>query len=111
MKNFCWIILASLFAFLVSCEKQEAVPTIDAAYCGRWGSSNYSLEIWQDGHGSYEHDKYTEDCKVFFGNGDIRFKVIDKFGNKIFHIDTPPFTDSLTGEREMKLDGEIYYKN
>jgi hypothetical protein len=113
MKKFCWIILTFTFALLTSCIKniQEPLPKNYYDYCGKWNSFSNTLEITEFGSGSYSFAGSPEQCKVFFEGWNIRFHPVEGIGNKRFHIDQPPYTDSLTGKMMMKLSGEIFYRN
>jgi hypothetical protein len=112
MKAKFYILIVLSVLVFISCNKQKAVPEVDFNYCGLWGSSAHSIEIWEDGDARWEKRGYSSyEGNVTISGEKIIFRVGRRKSKTTFTIDKTPYTDTLTGRRQMVLSGETFYKN
>ncbi|MEX1003710.1 MAG: hypothetical protein WDZ35_16440 [Crocinitomicaceae bacterium] len=102
------LFIAFLSFLTVSCQKSLADEHIK--YLGSWGSDDYSIEIWKDGHGVYEkRNKGKIDCFVKVKGNRLIFES-GAINHKKFNIDQDPHQDT-NGNTIMILDGDTFYKH
>ncbi len=112
-KSFITILLLVFTVLLTNCQKE--LPEKYYIYAGDWGSKKYSIEIWENGKGSWEKKGIfgsceKHDCRVEISDEYIKF-FEGAIRTKKFTIDTKPTVDDESGRTYMILDGEKFFKH
>lgn len=115
MKKITLIVLLLIMGSLMpAC--QEAVDPVYYEYLGLWESSAWRIEIYQNGSGLFDSNKwpFQRHIEGRVRINDRKIRIIGEDDRKVLTIDTPPTVevDPNTGEEYtyMVVDGETVYQ-
>lgn len=95
---------------------QEAVDPVYYEYLGLWESSAWRIEIYQNGSGLFDSNKwpFQRHIEGRVRINDRKIRIIGENDRKVLTIDTPPTVevDPNTGDEYtyMVVDGETVYQ-
>jgi hypothetical protein len=95
---------------------QEAVDPVYYEYLGLWESSHWRIELYQNGSGLFDSNKwpFQRHIEGWVRINDRKIRIIGENDRKVLTIDTPPTVevDPVTGVEYtyMVLDGETVYR-